>query len=82
MPATRQQHACHTQRLIDQLDPAVRFSMNRALAASWVQTKELMEVFDRHGLVARAENVNRHRRRLTGTGNYACKCPLPDGASA
>jgi hypothetical protein len=80
MPSPGAPATCHTQQLIDQLPEPVQFSLNRALAASWVSTSDLLEVLGAHGLDARAENVNRHRRRLTG-GNYACKCPLPDGVT-
>lgn len=69
---------CHTQQLIDRLPEAVRPSLIRALKApnKDVPTSMILGVLGEHGLHVRAENVNRHRRRLTG-GNYACKCPLP-----
>jgi hypothetical protein len=46
-----------------------------ALTTESVKLAEIVDVLQSHGLPAKAENVARHRRRLTGTGAYTCKCP-------
>lgn len=71
---------CSTQELVETLPAAAQEPLNIALAAKHVPTAKIIEVLASHGLTARAENVNRHRRRLQG-GNYACKCPLTDKAT-
>jgi hypothetical protein len=81
MPQSGTAAKCHTQALVDSLPPAAQVSLNRGLATPQVKTSDLLNVLAEHGLEARAENMNRHRRRLLG-GTYACKCPLPDGVTA
>ena len=71
---------CHTQQLIESLPDAAQAPLNVALAAKHITTAQILTVLTQHGLSARAENVNRHRRRLQG-GNYACKCPLTPKAT-
>lgn len=71
---------CHTQALVSALPQRVQARLNVALSAPHVTTSAILAVLEDHGVTgARAENVNRHRRRLQG-GNYACKCPLPTEA--
>lgn len=71
---------CHTQALIDGLPAHAQDVLNKVLTDSTVPTPLILGVLAEHGLTARAENLNRHRRRLQG-GNYACKCPLPTKAA-
>lgn len=72
---------CYTGALIAGLPAPVQVVLNGVLADKSVPTGRILAVLEKHGISPeRAENVNRHRRRLQG-GNYACKCPLSDKAT-
>jgi hypothetical protein len=71
---------CHTRLLIESLPVNVQAALVMALTTKTVKTADITRVLIRHGLPAKAENVARHRRRLTG-GQYGCKCPRPSEAT-
>lgn len=77
---------CHTGTLIASLPAPAQAAVLLALTARndagdlMVSSTKVVAVLEQHGLPVRAENLNRHRRRLTG-GRYACKCRRPDEAT-
>ena len=78
--------ACHTGTLIASLPAPAQAAVLLALTAKddagdlMVPSTKIVAVLEQHGLPVRAENLNRHRRRLNG-GGYACKCRRPDEAT-
>lgn len=71
---------CHTQAVLNELPLEVRTAIIAVLLIRSVPSSAIVATLAKHGVEVRTENLNRHRRRLTGVGAYACKCPLPEGA--
>lgn len=66
---------CHTGTMIADLPASAQAAVILALTTKTVPTSKIVAVLQKHDLPAKSENVARHRRRMTGTGSYACKCP-------
>lgn len=69
-------NVCHTGALIGSLPTPAQAAIILALTTESVSSSAIVRVLKEHGLPVRAENLNRHRRRLNGVGNYGCKCRL------
>lgn len=68
-------NVCHTGSVIGSLPANAQAAVILALTTESVSSSRIVQVLRDHGLPVRAENLNRHRRRLNGVGNYGCKCP-------